>query len=352
MKKALPYLLLLLVAGLLVWLKMTVFKKEEMTGGGPAVGGKRPPVPVTVQVVRSEAMGKNLFATGTVLPNEAAELRPEVSGKIVQLLIEEGSEVKAGQLLAKLNDAELQAQLAKARIEERFATETENRQKRLLNAQAISQEAYDDALRRLETLRADIQFLEAQIAKTEIRAPFDGVLGLKKVSLGSLVTPNDVLVTVLQTRTVKIECSVPEKYAAELHRGDRIQFTLEGSPETFSSSISLIAPGIDETNRSLLMRAVCPNPRGSLRPGAFVRVSLSLRETAGNLMVPTEAIVPVLKGKQVFVVRNATAQAVDVQTGLRDAARIQVLGGLQDGDSVVVTGVMNLRPGTPVKTLN
>jgi membrane fusion protein (multidrug efflux system) len=352
MKKGLPYLLAIAVLAALVWLKTTVFKKEEVPAGLPGPGGKRPPVPVTVQVVRGESLGRSLFATGTVLPNESADLRPEVSGKIVRLLIVEGAEVKAGQLLAKLNDAELQAQLQKARIGERYAVEAEARQKRLLAAQAVSQEAYDIALEKLETVRADIALLEAQIAKTEIRAPFDGVLGLKKVSEGSMVTPNDVLVTVLQTHQVKIEFSVPEKYASDLRRGDLVRFATEGGTEFPACPIALIAPDIDEASRSLTVRALCPNPKGLLKPGAFVRVTLGLRETGGNLMVPTESVVPVLKGKQVFVVRNGAAQALDIGTGLREAARVQVLEGLREGDSVVVTGVMNLRPGAPVKILN
>lgn len=352
MKRFLPWLFVLLGLGAVVWLKLTVFKKEQPVASGAAPGGARPLVPVTVQVAQSEALGQNLFATGTILPNEAADLRPEVSGKIVQLLLKEGGKVKAGQLLAKLNDADLQAQVKKLQIDERFAVETEGRQKRLLATQAISQEAYDMALQRLESIRADLVHLQTLIAKTEIRAPFDGVLGLKNVSEGSYVTPNDVLATVLQIQTVKIEFSVPEKYAAQMRVGDRISFTVEGSTQPYSCAVSVIDPRIDEASRSLRLRALCDNAADRLKPGAFVRVELSLRETSGNLFVPTEAIVPVLKGKQVFVVRGGTAQAVDVQTGLRDAARVQVLSGLNPGDSVVVTGVMNLRTGTAVAVKN
>jgi membrane fusion protein (multidrug efflux system) len=342
-------IIVLIIAALVIIKIMFLGNKEGGKQAGSAPGSKPAPTAVTVFVTSQETLDNKVFASGTILANEEVALMPEVSGKIVQLNINEGAKVNKGDLLVKINDADLQAQIKKLQIQIKLAEEREGRQKQLLGISGISQEEYDISLNQLNSIKADVELVKAQIAKTEIRAPFNGIIGLKSISEGSNVSPGTRIASIQQVDPVKIDFSIPEQYVGMIKKDNVLQFTLEGINDTFPAKIFAIEPKIDLNTRSVQIRAICSNSKGLIFPGAFAKIDLPLKEIPNAIMIPTEAIVPVLKGKKVFVCKNGKAQAVMVETGIRTDTKIQITKGLQVGDSVVTTGVMQLKPDAPLK---
>jgi membrane fusion protein (multidrug efflux system) len=336
-----------LIAVLLV-LKLILFPShsEETKGPQQAKGGA---AVITAYVLRSETLSNEVYASGTAVANEQVELQPEISGKVVLINFSEGTAVTKGQLLVKINDAELQAQSKKLKLQHALAEERMKRQEKLLAVQGISQEEFDVVKNEFEVIRAEMEFSEAQIAKTEIRAPFNGVIGLKNVSPGAFVSPSVVIASIQQVNPVKIDFSLSERYSSLVKKGDRIVFSLEGQTEKMNAEVFAVEPRIDMATRSLKVRALCSNKDSKVFPGAFVRVQLALSEIDSAMMIPTESIVPVLKGQKVFRIRGGKAESVKVETGLRTDQRIQITNGLQPGDTVAVTGIMQLRDGAQVK---
>jgi membrane fusion protein (multidrug efflux system) len=321
----------------------------DQKGGGKPGGGGGAPANVTAVVLHPEKLSNEVYASGTIMANEEVKLQPELSGKIVQLNFQEGSKVSKGQLLVKINDADLQANYKKLQLQYKLAEEKLNRQKQLLAINGISQEEFDVLQNQYDVVKADMDYATAQIAKTEIRAPFDGMIGLKSVSEGAYVTPATVIAGIQQVNPLKIDFFVAEQYSAAVKKGAELHFTVEGNNEKLSGQVYAVEPKIDMSTRSLQVRAVCPNAKGTILPGAFARVQLQLGGVDSALMLPTEAVIPDLKGKKVFVIRNGQAEPQKVVTGLRTDEKIQVVEGLKAGDTVVARGIMQLKPGTPVK---
>lgn len=316
-------------------------KGKDMKGGGPAVA-------VNVFVVNTESLDNVITSSGTIFPNEEIELRAEASGRILALNIKEGSRVAAGQVIAKIKDTDLQAQLKKLNFEIELAKQTEARQKKLLDINAISKEEYEITANKINTLNADKELIEANLEKTVLKAPFAGKIGLKNVSQGAYVTPTTSLATLVQTNPVKVDFSIPEKYSTLIRVGRNVKFEVEGQPEAYYANVVAIDPKIDPNLRTLKLRALAKNPADKLVPGMFVRVSVDL-DIAQAIMIPTEAVVPVLKGKKVYVVRNGKADEVMIETGVRNDKKIQVTSGLQRGDSLIVSGIMALKKDAAVK---
>ncbi len=316
-------------------------KGKDMKGGGPAVA-------VNVFVVNPESLDNVITSSGTIFPNEEIELRAEASGRILALNIKEGSRVAAGQVIAKIKDTDLQAQLKKLNFEIELAKQTEARQKKLLDINAISKEEYEITANKINTLNADKELIEANLEKTVLKAPFAGKIGLKNVSQGAYVTPTTSLATLVQTNPVKIDFSIPEKYSTLIRVGRNVKFEVEGQPEAYYADVVAIDPKIDPNLRTLKLRALAKNPADRLVPGMFVRVSVDL-DIAQAIMIPTEAVVPVLKGKKVYVVRNGKADEVMIETGVRNDKKIQVTRGLKTGDSLIVSGIMALKKDAAVK---
>ncbi|KQS24838.1 efflux RND transporter periplasmic adaptor subunit [Dyadobacter sp. Leaf189] len=322
-------------------------KKSGEGKGAKSAGGA--PVPVNVFVVKNETIENQIFASGTVLPNEEVNLMAETSGRLVKLNIQEGAQITKGQLIAKINDRELQAQLQKVAYNQDLSKKIEARQKKLLNVEAINLEEYDVTSNNIRLLEAEKEVLQAQLEKTEIRAPFSGRIGLKYISEGAYLAPGTPIVTIVQSNPVKIDFTVPEKYSPNIRIGNTVKFSLDGDPATYNAKILAIDPKVDEDLRTLRIRAVAQNPSNRFVPGMFVKILADLEANRAALMVPTEAIVPVLKGKKVFVVKNGKAQEVMVTTGLRTDKKIQVVDGLQPGDSLITSGIIAIKPNTAVK---
>ena len=307
------------------------------------------PVPVKAHILKPQRLDNNVITTGTLLANESVELKSETAGKVVKILFKEGSRVNKGELLLKINDEELQAQLLGAKSALNLAEDNMARAQKLLEKQGISQQDYDAAANDLNVKKANLDLVKAQLDKTEIKAPFEGIIGLKYVSEGSFINSSTVIASLQDIDPVKIDFSIPEKYAGFVHIGDKIKFSVAGSGNSYSGTVFAIEPKIDETTRTLKIRAISPNTRGEILPGAFADVTLILKEIPDALMVPTQAIIPILKGQKVYLCRNGVVAQVEVKTGIRTDTEVQITEGLNPKDTVITTGILQLAPGMPVK---
>ena len=306
-------------------------------------------VPVTAHIVAYENLSDIVYTTGTILANEEVELRSEISGKITQILFKEGAYVKKGDLLVKINDSDLQAELRKAASKVKLVEDRETRQRQLAQNQMISQEDYESTLNDLEASKAEYDLIKAKIDKTEIRAPFSGVIGLREVSEGSFVTTSNIIARFQSLSNLKIDFAIPQKYASQVKIGDELSFKLSGSDFQYKAKIFAIEPKIDPSTRTLKLRAICTATYKGLFPGAFANVELNLKETEEAILITTVAIVPELKGQLVYLYRGGVATPQKVELGLREEKRVQITSGLAEGDTVITSGILQIRPGAKVK---
>jgi len=303
---------------------------------------------VKALIVKTEKLANNVVTSGTILANEEVELKSEVAGKITNIYFKEGSNVKKGGLLVKINDSELQAQFEKAKYNLKLLEDREYRQRVLLEREAISREDYDVSLNELNVVKSDIELVKAQIDKTEIRAPFDGVIGLKNVSEGSFVNTTNIIATLQDINPIKIDLSVPEKYSGSVKVGDEIKFKVVGKDETYTGKVYAIEPKIDPQTRTLKLRALYSNAARNIFPGSFADVELVLHEIQGALMVPTYSIIPELKGQKVFLYKNGKASSQSVEIGIRTDTRVQVTNGLAENDTLITSGILQIKEDSPV----
>lgn len=342
--------IIVLIGGLLL-IKFIFFPSESSKSDNKQNSKKSAPANVVAYIVKSKKLSNNVYASGTLVANEEIQLLPETSGKIVQLNFEEGSKVTKGQLLVKINDIDLQANYKKLQLQLELANQKADRQKKLLAINGISQEEYDSSLNQYNILKADIENIAAQISKTEIRAPFTGVIGLKNVSEGAYVNQNTLIASVQQINPIKIDFSVAEQYASIIKKGNKITFTVEGIKQELTGKVYAIEPKIDPDTRTLAVRALSTNDKNEIYPGAFAKIKLSLSDIDSALMIPTEAIIPDLKGKKLYRIKNGVAESIKVVTGLRNDSYIQITEGLLEGDTIITRGIMQLKPGALVKII-
>lgn len=315
-------------------------EKERHVRGGA--------VAVEIFVTKSARVDFSLGFAGTLKANEETEIRPETDGRVVSIAFSEGQVVRKGTLLLKTDDSELQAQLRQNTVLTDQARREMNRRKELLKSRGISQEEYDAAQVKFESLEAEQELIKVKIAKTEIRAAFTGTVGLRMVSEGAYVNSSTLITTLQQVDPVKIEFSVPEQYFGSLKQGIPVEFSVEGSDRLFKGEVYAIDPRIEETTRTIRLRARCSNPDGYLLPGAFARVKFDLVTEKESIIIPARAIIPVLNGQQVFVVEKGIARTRDVTIGRRMAGEVEVTGGLNSGDSLVLSGLLQIKPGSSV----
>jgi len=287
-------------------------------------------------------------SSGTVLPDEEVDLSFETSGKIVGINFTEGTRVKKGDLLAKMNDRHLQAQLLKLQAQKKLAEEKEFRQRSLLEKDAISRESYDQIATELQAIEADILLVQARIAETELRAPFDGIIGLRLLSEGSYASPSTKIVRLVKTSPLKIEFSIPERYASDVKPGFPIEFRIDGNNNVFKATVYAVDPKIDINTRTIVVRALYPNIREELKPGRFASINMRLSQINNTIAIPTEAVIPEMDGEKVFIIKAGKAVPVKVTTGLRTEALIQIQEGLHFGDTLLTSGILQLREGLPI----
>lgn len=343
---------ILLVVAFLGASKLGLFagESEEKGAGGPGGhGGDGPPPAIVVgHVVEATTTSAPIVLAGTLLPNEQVEITSEVSGKVTSISFSEGRSVRKGSILLRLDDPELTAALRRAEIRVELAELEEKRSAALLERQAISPAEYERVAGELRVAKAEIDLLEAQIDKRVVRAPFSGRIGLRRVSLGSYLTPSTVIATLSNLDRLKVEFSIPESYASRVAVGSRFFFTVDGSSTRGSARVYAVEPSVDRSTRSLTVRATTSSGGGSFVPGQFAAIELPTGVAEPHPVVPSEALIPTIDGTQLFVVEDGLAAVREVEIGVRTESSVEVLEGISAGDTVIVEGIQSVRPGGPV----
>ncbi|MEI9919141.1 MAG: efflux RND transporter periplasmic adaptor subunit [Bacteroidota bacterium] len=327
-------------------------KKGPATGGGQQAGGpnrQRGAMVVDGFLVEPSSVSEDVEVPGSLLPAEETAIRAEVSGRVIQLNIPEGGLVQKGALLVKLFDQDLQASLRKLEVQLQIAQKTEERQKDLLDIKGISQQDYDLATLSVDNLKADIESVKISISKTEIRAPYEGQVGLRNVSLGTYLAPTDIITTLRDINQLKLDFSVPEKYAQAISKGYVVKFRVDGGKKDHIGTVIATEGNVNPTTRTLRIKAIVKGNDNELVPGVFAKVNLQLGESNDALMVPTQAIIPTARNKQIIILRKDTAVFSIVETGIRDSSYVQVNSGVRKGDTVIITGLMAIRPSAKIK---
>ena len=346
-------IIVLVGAGLIGWGVYSQLPKqnEELAAADKMATGKKGGkkiLNVNARIIKPQLLTDEIMISGSLLPDEQVDLSFETSGKIVAINFEEGSKVSKGQLLAKVNDRQLQAQLQRLVGQLKLAEDRVFRQNALLERDAVSKEAYEQVKTELSTLNADIEIVKANIALTELRAPFDGVIGLRQVSVGSYASPTTIVAKLTKVSPLKIEFGVPERYASQVKKGTNLTFSMPGELNTFSAKVYATEASVAQATRTLSIRALYPNSNGAILPGRYASIQLKKDEIPNALAVPSEAIVPEMGKDKVFVYRSGKAEPVEVVTGIRTEAQVQILKGLVAGDTIITSGTLQLRTGLPV----
>ena len=314
---------------------------------------KKPDGPTIVDVIVASAQPISNFleVNGTVVANEYVELHPEVAGRLTYLNVPEGSFISKGTLIARIYDADLEAQLSKTKVLLDLAIKTEERLRKLLNVNGVNQADYDAALNAVNGYRADIEYTKALIAKTFIRAPFSGIVGLRQVSPGAYVNTTTIIATIQQTSKLKIDFTLPEEYSNIIRKGKTVDVQVDAA-KGIKSRATIIAtePRVDVNTRNLKVRAVLQG--GASNDGAFVKVFVNASKNSGAIMVPTNCIIPSDVNNQLIVVNKGKANFVNIKTGIRQADNIEITSGVNPGDTVVVTGVLFAKQNGPLKIRN
>lgn len=346
------YTLLALLIAFLLYNKFFSKKAKENSAATAGKGKKKnSPVAVNLMIVKDTAVNNQIDITGTIDANERVNLISQTAGNITGIFFTEGTRVQKGQLLVKVYNQDLQSSLQQVHAQMVLARDINGRNKILVQKEAISKEEYETSQSSLNALNAQADVIKAQIARTEIRAPFSGTIGLRNVSPGGYLSPATSIATLVNIDPAKVTFSVPERYLPIIGKGSKVTFTVESSRDNFSAMVYAIEPALDANSRTITVRAKAPNPKGLLTAGAFAKINLTLDQIPKTIMVPTECVIPDLKSSKVYVYKHGVAVAKDVKTDLRTDTKIQIIDGLKAGDSIVVSGLIQIRPKSPLKIL-
>lgn len=321
--------------------------RENADASKPRPQGAQPVI-VDVIVASAKTIDNTVEANGSVVANEYVELHPEISGRITYLNVPEGMHVEKGVLIARINDADLQATLEKLKVQLDLYQKTEERDRKLLAMNGLNQADYDLALNNVNSIKADINYTQAQIDKTVIRAPFSGTVGLRQVSPGAFVTPANIIATLQQLDRIKVDFTLPEQYTSIIKKGSLVDIEIDAAGKTHRKGLIIATePQINLSSRNVKVRAILQEGQG--HPGAYVKVSINAGVDKKAIMVPTNSIIPDDKNNQLIVVKDGKASFVNVQMGVREANNVEITKGVNIGDTIVVTGVLFARPKSPLK---
>lgn len=343
-------LILIVITALLIVPKLLSEKNKQQNVSG--TGSQQQEITVEAIVVKPLELENEISTVGTIVANEEVEIKSELTRKITGIYFKEGAYVPKGKVLFKLDDSDILVRLRKLELDRELNLKQQEREKQLLDKGLLTPDEYDIRQTNIEKLDADIEVLDVELSKTEIKAPFSGIAGFRNVSVGSLVNNTAVLTTIQDIARVKIDFSIPEKYMSMFKPGQGIVYNVEGYDEDLFGTVISFDPKLDENTRSIILRAVSGNKGSKLLPGSFVKVKLRLENINDAIMVPTESIVPKLKGQSVYIYENGTAVLKDVETGLRTEKEIQVTSNLNSGDTVITTNILRLKPNVKVKISN
>lgn len=320
-------------------------KEEKKADAGK---DKKPPSRVDAFVVTPSVLSQDIEMPGSLMAAEETELHPEVSGRIVGIYFNEGSNVAQGATLVKLYDGDLQAQLAKLRVQLKVAKETLERYEALQKIGGVSVQEVETYKLSVNNIQADMNIVQTNIGRTVLRAPFSGKLGLRNISMGAYVTPATTISTLRKVSQLKMEFTVPEKYGVGMKPGGQVEFGMENNNKTYAAKIIATENNIAEDTRSLKVRAVVTNGDAQLIAGAFVKVKIALGENNAALMIPSQAVIPRARNKQVIAYRSGIANMETVTTGIRDSSMVEITSGLKAGDTVLITGLLTTKQGAKV----
>ncbi len=348
MKKILIIVVLVLIGGLIFF--FTRNGKGEVSTPTVAQSASKG-LAAEVILVKDTTLEERVNVLGTIYANEEVEVASEVAGRLMKINFSEGQLVKKGQVLFKLDDSELMGQLKILQARKEFVNSSVKRMAALFEAEAVSREEYENELNGQEVLDAQIDLLRIQIGKTSIQAPFDGKTGIRRISPGAYVNPNTTLVHLEDMGKVKVEFPLPEKYASQINPGDKISFTVENDTKTFEGTVSVVDPKIDQTTRSLFVRAISTNQDFKLVPGSSASVTVPIGGKENTLLVPSQALIPNLSGYTVYVVKNGKSVQTAVTVGLRTSNSVQITGGLSKGDTVMITNLLRVKEGLVIDAI-
>ena len=344
--------LLLFIAGMVSYPYIKKAMKTEdnpaRSGGSPGAGQRRQALNINAMVMKTQTMADKTRTIADIIPDEEVNLSFETSGKITDIYFQEGSHVRKGDLLAKINDRPLQAQLLKLETQIPLAQERVFRQRTLLEKDAVSQEAFETVSTELDKLMADIELVKANIAQTELRAPFDGIVGLRNVSEGAFTSPSTTITKLTKIMPIKLDFPVPERYSEDIVPGTRFIFRIEGSLQDYHAQVYAVESKVDMSTRTLRARATYPNANESIKPGRYASIELTKQEIKDALAIPTEALIQEMGRNILYVYKSGKSEPVEVFTGLRTDSQIQIVQGLSVGDTVIISGIMQLRTGLAV----
>jgi membrane fusion protein (multidrug efflux system) len=320
---------------------------------GPAVSAGKPkragkPVTVSTSVTTLSSINDIVVVNGTIRASKDIELRAEISGRVTKVYFTEGDVVKKGQLLLKINDDDFKAQQSKAQAAFNLAEARATRQKSLFEKEVISIEEFQASTKELESARADVQYLQAQLAKTTITAAFTGVIGITDIEEGSYVNTGTKIANLVAISDPEINFNIPEKNLFTIKKGQQVSYTITGLPDTFTASITAIEPKIDETTRTVAVQALCSKPRVNIPIGAFAKVTISTSNREG-ILIPSEALASEAGGFKAYTIKENQAVPIAVQTGFRNENQVEIISGLNAGDTIITSGVFLLRPGVKVE---
>lgn len=300
--------------------------------------------------VTSTGLFETTYETGgTLLPNEEVEIHPEISGIVRAISFREGQPVKKGQTLLQLNDADIRAQIQKLQALRAQQATILKRQEELVRIGGIAKQDYETTETQIQSYDADLAYQREQLRKTKIIAPFDGTVGLRGISVGAVVTPTSAVALLQQIHPLKMDFTLPDRYHSQVKPGDVIRFSIAGSLDTLEGTVKAINPGVDVNTRTLRARAFVPNASGTLTPGSFAHVSIPLESASDAILIPSQAIIPTTRDKKVAVVQKGKAKMVTVTLGARTADQVEILQGLQAGDTILTTGLMQVKDGAAVQ---
>ncbi|MDO1449221.1 efflux RND transporter periplasmic adaptor subunit [Rhodocytophaga aerolata] len=352
MKKILMWSQIILATILLTMLLSSCETSEAETNSG-ATQAPMQKLPVDVKVVQASSYQQDELIVGTIVANRQVEIVSEIPRKVISITFKDGTYIQKGQLLYKLDDADLKAKLKKIEAQLVLARTDEKRLSELLKTQAVREQEYDQVLSTLQALQAEEELLQVELSKTEIRAPFAGRIGISKVHEGTLVGPNMVLTNLQDVSKVKIHFAIPEKYIGKAKEGTKITFKTDFSEESYTAQITATEPHVDAGSRSLLVEAIANNPQNELRAGLSAKVSFpTISADAQAIMIPSEALIPSPQGYTVFTIKNGTARAQAVKVQNRTESEAMILEGLSSGDTIMVSNVLRAGDGVPVQIVS